>query len=98
MVYYSMDSYRLQGFRRSRRKHKKYDALLKKKNGGVDEVVAVPFGDERYQQYRDQVPLRLFSNLDHLDEQRRKRYHQRHKGFVRDGYFSPGHFSLKYLW
>lgn len=39
----------------------------------------IHFGDKRYQQFKDQTPLKAFSHLDHGDETRRKKYYQRHK-------------------
>ena len=37
----------------------------------------IHFGDKRYQQYKDTTPLRIYSNLDHLDKKRRYRYRAR---------------------
>ena len=39
----------------------------------------VNFGDKRYQQYEDRKPLKLYSNLDHHDKE--KRYYERHNTY-----------------
>ena len=56
----------------------------------------VHFGDKRYKQYRDSTPLKLYKELDHLDDARRQRFRARFK--------TPGPqhtakwFSWHYLW
>ena len=57
-------------FRKSKVKHKKYDALSPKGKW-------IPFGDKRYQHYRDSTPLKLYKKLDHNNPDRRKRYRDR---------------------
>ena len=90
-----MDDYALVGFNRSRTKNKMYDALIR----GVDgEIRRIPFGDTRYENYHDLTGLNLYPHLNHGDKNRRKSYRSRHKGYLRAGYFSPGHFSFYYLW
>lgn len=42
----------------------------------------VSFGDKRYQHYKDQTPLKLYSHLDHLDPKRRASYRARHGASV----------------
>lgn len=96
MVYYPKSKYRLLRFERSRHKHKKYDAILKK--NGSHSVERVPFGDSEMQQYRDSTGIGRFSSKDHLDNTRRKRYRSRHRAFIKKGFFSPGYFSWRYLW
>ena len=56
-------------------KFKKYKALVIWKG----KQQWVHFGDIRYQQYKDRTPLRLYSDLDHGDQERRKKYLMRHK-------------------
>lgn len=70
----------------SNRKNKKYMALV---NG-----VWYHFGDKNYQQYKDVTPLRVYSNLDHLDKDRRRLYHIRHKNNVG----IPSQLAKRYLW
>ena len=76
-------------FEKSKVKNKKYAAILP--NGK-----RVNFGDKRCQQYEDRTPLKLYSNLDHHDKERRKRYYERHdKDYPK---YSPDWLSKKYLW
>jgi len=56
----------------------------------------VDFGDRRYQQFRDSTPLKLYSYLDHGDNERRNRYYIRHsKNYPK---YSADWFSKKFLW
>jgi len=59
-------------------------------------IKTIQFGDNRYQQYRDKTPLKLYSHKDHLDKKRRRSYRARHNLIYKP--FSPGRFSLRYLW
>ena len=45
MTYYSKKEYKLLGYRKSKTKHKKYDAVLENKKTG--KIKYVPFGDNR---------------------------------------------------
>jgi len=85
-------------FRKSKTKFKKYDALTPKGRW-------IPFGDKRYQHYKDTTPLKLYKNLDHNDPSRRKRFRNRHKEIkTKDGtpaYLDkeqPAYYSWNYLW
>lgn len=86
--------YSLKGFEKSKTKHKKYDAILVHKKTKREK--RVPFGDIRYEQYKDRA-LGLYKNKDHLDTKRRAAYRQRHSGEL-DDKFSSGYFAWKYLW
>lgn len=59
-------------------KFKKYRAYLKdnktKKERHID------FGDNRYQQYKDRTPLKLYKSGNHSDKSRMGRYFTRHSG------------------
>ena len=57
----------------------------------------IPFGDIRYQQYKDQTGLGLYSDKDHGDPKRRQSYRKRHEG-EQNHMFSSGYFSFYYLW
>lgn len=57
--------------KKSTRLHKKYDVFYK---GSY----LLSFGDNRYAQYKDVTPLKAYSSLDHVDNERRNRYYQRH--------------------
>lgn len=95
MIVTNPDDYDLKGFKKSSRPHKKYDAILINKKTGVKKEI--PFGDTRYDQYRDSTPLRLYSNKDHHDENRKKNYLSRHEKDSKNK-FSSGWFSANYLW
>ena len=73
---------------RSRAKHKKYAAIL-------EDGRRVNFGDTRYEQYKDQTPLKLFSKLDHLDPKRRASFLARH-GPAKP--YSANWLSQRFLW
>ena len=83
--------------KKSTRKGKKYMVLFDGK--------WIHFGSLTNQHYRDQTPLKLYSNLDHEDTERRKRFLARAKG-IRDKnnkltYKDPTHsnyWAIKYLW
>lgn len=96
MTYYSMKEYKFLRFQRSGTKGKKYDAILENKKTGI--MVIVPFGDKKYQHYKDTTGLGLYKKLDHKDENRRRLYSLRHSVFLKDGMFSPGYFSFWFLW
>lgn len=86
--------YKLKGFKRSSTKHKKYDAILVNKK--TQRELKVPFGDTRYEQYKDKA-LGLYKHKDHNDPKRRENYRKRHAG-EEISKFSSGYFSYKYLW
>lgn len=75
-------------FRKSTKKNKKYDAVFN------DKVVS--FGDNRYEQYKDNA-LGIYSNLDHLDNKRRLAFKNRFKKSSTVKY-SPAWFSDRFLW
>ncbi len=54
----------------------------------------VQFGDQRYEQYEDKTPLKLYKHLDHRDGNRRRLFHSRHRGSDS----LAGILSKKYLW
>lgn len=88
------NNYKFVKFQRSTSAHKKYDAILENKTTG--QTKKVPFGDKRYEHYKD-TALGLYSNKNHLDPKRRKAYRQRHEGEQHQK-FSSGYFAWKYLW
>lgn len=75
------------------RKNKKYSVLIFKDNKWRH---LLSFGDSRYQHYKDTTPLKLWSHLDHNDEERRKNYYARH-GYT-DNMMTAKWFSNTYLW
>lgn len=77
----------------STRKNKKYD-IYKKLNDKY--IYLLSFGDKRYEQYRDQTPIKAFSHLNHNDLKRRALYYKRH-GLTSDK-TSAKYWANKYLW
>ena len=59
-------------------------------------IKTIQFGSKKYQQFKDTTPLKLYSNLDHNDNKRKKNYFSRHK--INYPKYSPDWFSKKYLW
>lgn len=74
-------------FKKSKRKNKKYDAY------DLNDNYIASFGALGYQQYKDKIGY--YSDLDHNDKERRKRYYARHKEAK---FESPKYFSHKFLW
>ncbi len=72
---------------------KKYKVVIKRK-GQRDKVVQ--FGDQRYQQYEDKTPLKLYKSKNHFDKRRRTNYRKRHN--YKKPLYSAGWFARKYLW
>lgn len=95
-MFFDKTEYRLEHFQRSKTTGKKYDAILTNLKTGRE--VRVPFGDTHFQQYKDVTGLKLYTKLDHLNLDRRRLYRIRHANDIREGYFSPGYFSMRYLW
>lgn len=91
-----MKDYKFIDFYKSMKEHKKYYALLEHKKN--KSKVKVHFGDSRFDQYRDSTGKGYFTYKNHLDKKRKNSYIQRHKGFIKKGYYSPGFFSLSFLW
>lgn len=97
MPYYSKDEYTHKGFRKSKTRGKMYDAIIVSKKD-KDKIIYVPFGASDYENYKDTTGLNLYNDLIHGDEERRRNYIRRHKGFIKSGYYSPGQMSMDYLW
>lgn len=95
-MYYPMSEYIHTGFEKSEMKGKMYNAILKRKSDG--KFIKVPFGHNTMENFRDKTGLNAYPHLIHGDEERRKKYHARHKGYIREGFYSPGYFSLNFLW
>lgn len=95
MIIKNPNHYILVGFQKSLTNNKKYDALLRNKS--TMKIKKVPFGDLRYQQFKDRTPLKLYSHLDHNDVNRRRNYLSRHQNDINNK-FSSGYFSARYLW
>ena len=94
--YFNKQDWRLVAFKKSKTKHKKYDAILVNMYTGRTRKVA--FGDKREEHYKDQVHLGLYKYLDHGDQERKRLYRARHKHNLKKGYYSAGWFSYYFLW
>lgn len=97
------DKYRFLRFEKSKKKGKKYTAVLQDKN--TEREVKVHFGQKGYEHYKDSTGLGIWSHLNHLDKDRRKRYLQRASGIrdgegklTKDNILSPNYWSINYLW
>lgn len=55
---------------------------------------SVPFGHKSYEQYKDRTPLKLYSKLDHINKERLRLFHARH----RNNNGPSAMLSKKYLW
>ena len=95
MTFWVKKDYKLVGFEKSERKNIMYDAILKSKIGSYRRV---PFGDKRFENFRDKTGLDLYPHLIHNDEVRRKSYRKRHRVYIKEGFYSPGYFSFNCLW
>jgi len=95
MGYYNMNNHRLLGFEASEKKNKMYNAILLSNTGSL---IKIPFGDKRFEKYQDKTTMNLYPHLIHGNKERRKIYQQRHKVFLKKGYYSPSYFSYYYLW
>lgn len=82
-------------FEKSSKKHKKYMAILQDLES--QELKRVHFGDMRYQHYQDRTYLNLYENLNHMDEDLRNVFRQRHKQEAQKMYSSM-YFMVHYLW
>ena len=89
------DQFRLVRFERSRTKNKKYDAIIEDRK--TKRTQRVPFGQIGYAQYKDSTGLKLYSRLDHGDEERKKNYLARHEK-TRHKKWSSSWFSWQFLW
>lgn len=87
-------NYKFVKFVKSHLTTKKYDAILKNKKTGQEKKV--PFGDKRYEQFKDKA-LGIYKSKDHGDLKRRESYRRRHKNEDKHTY-SSGYFAYKYLW
>ncbi len=95
-MYLEMRKYKFVKFEKSKSKGKKYAAILK--DVATGRTRRINFGDANMEQYKDRTGLGLYSHRDHGDQNRRKSFKSRHKGFLKKGYYSASYFSFYYLW
>ena len=86
--------FRLKKFVKAKVRNKKYTAIIE--DIKTRREYRVPFGDVRFEQYRD-TALGLYRQLDHGDRQRRLNYLKRHEN-TRKKKWSPSWFSAVFLW
>lgn len=79
---------------KSTRKNKKYDIYTKDALGKYKYLLS--FGDKRYEHFKDSTPLKIYSHLNHLDQNRRRLYYSRHKE-TKDK-LSAKYWANNYLW
>ena len=96
MVYYSKRKYTFKTIRKSSNPKKKYETILENKKTGKQ--VIMRWGSPSYEQYQDKTPLKLYAHKDHKNKVRRDAYRARHRVYIRQGYYSPGQQSWKWLW
>jgi hypothetical protein len=77
---------------KSNRKGKKYMAVFKD-----EKRKPIHFGQLGYQHYLDSTPLKLYTNLNHLDEKRRYLFKKRFEK-SRHKKYSASWFSDQFLW
>jgi hypothetical protein len=94
MVYYKKTDYKLLNYQKSNNSLKKYDAVIRNRKTG--KIILVPFGAAGYENFGDKTGLGLYKS--HGDKERRRLYRLRHQHFLKDGYYSPGYFSMRILW
>jgi len=96
MPYYKKTDHKLLGYEKSKYARKMYNALLQRKTD--NKIIRIPFGHSEYQNYQDKTGLNLYPHLIHGDKERRKKFRARHKGYLKEGYYSPSFFSYYILW
>ena len=64
-----MNNHRLIGFEASENKNKMYNAILLSNTGNL---IRIPFGDERFENYQDKTSMNLYPHLIHGDKKEEK--------------------------
>ena len=87
---------------------KKYTVYVKNKK--THKVRRIHFGDQRYEQYKDRTPLKLYARKNHGTRRRMENYFNRHSGEKNrkkaikkekkksKGYYNAKILSHEYLW
>ena len=100
MPKYPKKDYKFVRFQKSKRKGKKYDAVLQNKQ--TEREVRVPFGDKNLPQYKDTTGLGLYSKKDTNDQNKRRQFRARFSAMKQKedfkNYYSPMLFSWTKLW
>jgi hypothetical protein len=69
---------RIVGFRKSKRKGKKYEATVEDLR--TRKQRKIHFGASDYEQFKDSTPLKLYAHKNHGTVKRRRNYFNRHSG------------------
>ena len=93
---YPKKDYTFIKFEKSKAKNKKYVAFIKNKK--TEKIIKINFGDNRYEHYKDTTGLKIYTNKDHNDKERRDKYKKRHIVYLDKNEYSPAYFSWFYLW
>lgn len=84
-------------FVKSKRRDKKYTAILKNKKTG--RTKSMSFGSSLHQNYKDETGLNAYPEKMHGDIKRLELYRRRHAGEGDESRkYSPGWFSWWFLW
>ena len=89
------DQFRFIKFQKSKSRFSKYDAIIE--DIKTRRRQKVPFGDKRYEQYKDTTGLKIYSHLDHNNLKRRDNYLKRHASTMKRKW-SASYFSARFLW
>ena len=92
-TYYDKSIYKMEGFEKSEKPDKKYYAKLR--NSKTGRISKVHFGQRGSSTYKDSTGLKR--DPVHGDAKRRKAFRARHKGFLKEGFYSPSFFSFYFL-
>ena len=98
VVGFAREEWELIGFQQSKNKSKKYTAIIMNKENG--KIKYIGFGSRKplMEHYEDKTGLNLYEDLNHYDEERRKRFQQRFRSKFNPDYYSPTYMSYIYLW
>tara|TARA_R110000822_G_C15001173_1_gene460805 strand:+ start:210 stop:494 length:285 start_codon:yes stop_codon:yes gene_type:complete len=93
-MFYKKSDYQLMGYEKAKNTKKKYDGILKRKSD--KKIIRVPFGAVGYGNYSDNSGLNLYKGTG--NKTKRDAYLARHKNDIKEGYYSPGFFSIRIFW
>lgn len=98
-----INNYFVKFFATPKSSKKKYKVIIFNKDGY--KIKTLQFGNKAYEQYRDNTPLKLFSDMNHLNLKRRENYMRRHsKILTKEGIqafkdpLQPAFYSWNFLW
>ena len=98
--YYSKKNYTFKGFRKSKTKTAKYDAILERNDD--NKLFFMPFGSKINTQYQDTTGLGLYSHLDNNDKKKRLLFRKRFQKLKDKQDWNKGYtrlyFSYNFLW